>query len=880
MSELDFPNHPEYGERYKGWVWDGEKWISAASSGWAPIWSPDFKGIPTAPTPPWPSNDGRIATTAFVKYWITASVAGVASFNGRTGHIILTWDDVEDAGGAPLHSPQFTGTPTAFTPPKWDVSHRLATTKWVNDRLEAVFENVVFSWNGRVGHVVLELGDILNAGGAPIQSPEFHGHPSTPTPDHESCDTSIASTQFVCRWVQELRDEMTDLHLDSVISFNGRRGHVTLLLNDIIAAQGAPIHSPEFTGVPRAPTPPAGDHSTRIATTEFVRSAIEKNLPERGEPGPQGPQGPPGQGYQVKASVPTWHDLPEHGNQPGDIRMAEDTGIGYVWVCDHEPGAHGIEPLWWDEWYPGKPGHKPRPPKPPRPPFPPPPPPRPECYWSAIGFLRGPRGERGEEGPPGPQGPMGNGIHARGTLPSPFFLPTHFQQVGDAWVTQSDGHLWIWDGTMWVDMGKLPEGPRGPEGPEGPRGPAGAGIQFRGSVETENDLNHIPDPEQGDAYVVEDTGDLWIWSGYNWVNAGRIVGPEGPQGPEGPPGPPGPPLDFKGSVPDPGDLPEFGNDPGDAYLTDSDGHLWVWNGYTWIDAGPFRGPQGPPGENGTNGTNGVDGEPGPEGPPGPQGEPGESGAAGVIIDSVPPLDPEDGQLWFDTTDNELFMWDGENWIEPVCSTPGPQGPAGPRGPQGPQGDPGVSTASLMPTVQTLLSGSGLYTPPPNVAYIRVRMVGGGGGGGGQTTNASAGGATTFGDWSANGGGAGQTNSGINDAAPAVGGTGGANGTGRLIIRSSGGRGQGGLYCSVAGIGLAPIGGSGYFGGPGGRGSGGGASGNVSGQGSPSGGASGEYVEFFMIPQSTTYSVGSGGAVGSGGLPLAGTAGAIIVEEYY
>ena len=38
----------------------------------------------------------------------------------------------------------------------------------------------------------------------------------------------------------------------------------------------APITSPEFKGTPTAPTPPITDRSTRIATTDYVRSAIEE----------------------------------------------------------------------------------------------------------------------------------------------------------------------------------------------------------------------------------------------------------------------------------------------------------------------------------------------------------------------------------------------------------------------------------------------------------------------------------------------------------------------------------------------------------------------------------------------------------------------------
>ena len=39
----------------------------------------------------------------------------------------------------------------------------------------------------------------------------------------------------------------------------------------------APLNSPELTGAPTAPTPTAGDDSTKIATTEFVQDAIDSS---------------------------------------------------------------------------------------------------------------------------------------------------------------------------------------------------------------------------------------------------------------------------------------------------------------------------------------------------------------------------------------------------------------------------------------------------------------------------------------------------------------------------------------------------------------------------------------------------------------------------
>lgn len=51
-----------------------------------------------------------------------------------------------------------------------------------------------------------------------------------------------------------------------------------------LVAGAAPILSPEFEGEPKAPTPPAGDSSERLATTEFVTEEVQKV----GDSGPLG----------------------------------------------------------------------------------------------------------------------------------------------------------------------------------------------------------------------------------------------------------------------------------------------------------------------------------------------------------------------------------------------------------------------------------------------------------------------------------------------------------------------------------------------------------------------------------------------------------------
>lgn len=67
----------------------------------------------------------------------------------------------------------------------------------------------------------------------------------------------------------------------------------------------AKIDSPEFTGVPKAPTPAAGTKDTQIATTEFVADAITKAVDSA---------------YTLKGAVPGLDDLPQPPDvKPGDI---------------------------------------------------------------------------------------------------------------------------------------------------------------------------------------------------------------------------------------------------------------------------------------------------------------------------------------------------------------------------------------------------------------------------------------------------------------------------------------------------------------------------------------------------------------------------------
>jgi hypothetical protein len=93
-------------------------------------------------------------------------------------------------------------------------------------------------------------------------------------------------------------------------------------------------------------------------------------------------------------------------------------------------------------------------------------------------------------------------------------------------------------------------------------------------------------------------------------------------------------LAWKGTVPNQGALPS-GAVEGDAWVTEDDDHVWVWDGAAWVDLGDITGPQGPIGQTGAQGpigqtgAQGPQGTPGAQGPVGPQGETGAQGPQGI-----------------------------------------------------------------------------------------------------------------------------------------------------------------------------------------------------------------------------------------------------------
>jgi len=192
----------------------------------------------------------------------------------------------------------------------------------------------------------------------------------------------------------------------------------------------------------------------------------------------------------------------------------------------------------------------------------------------------------------------------------------------------------------------------------------------------------------------------------------------GPTGPYGPTGPAGAGIVLKGAVANVGDLPASGNNPGDAYIVSSNGHLYVWDGSTWVDAGQFVGPTGPTGASGLSIT-GPTGASGPTGAastvPGPTGPTGLSitGPTGAASTVPGPTGPQG-----------LTGPTGEQGPTGAASTvPGPTGPQGLSitGPTGSQGPTGADSTVLGPT-----GPQGLSITGPTGATGPTGPAGGGG----------------------------------------------------------------------------------------------------------------------------------------------------------
>lgn len=269
--------------------------------GGAPINSPGFTGFPTAPTPLPGDVSNLIATTSFVDRAITQAIdyvlanSIVSSFNGRTGAVILLLSDILSAGGAPINSPSFTGTPTAPNPAFDSNSTRIATTSFVQSRVYYL---------------------------APLDSPFFLGVPRAPTPPFTDNSTRLATTAWGQYWNANISAFATGYTDNRVNTLNAQlRALITGIEQDLS------IDIERIVRVRNEPPVPAkqgdlwwdsskGKNGGNLFIWYDDPTGAQWVVANSGPPGPPGLRGPPGKSPHVGRTPPEdaevgdlWYDL-------------------------------------------------------------------------------------------------------------------------------------------------------------------------------------------------------------------------------------------------------------------------------------------------------------------------------------------------------------------------------------------------------------------------------------------------------------------------------------------------------------------------------------------------------------------------------------------
>lgn len=289
-------------------------------------------------------------------------------------------------------------------------------------------------------------------------------------------------------------------------------------------------------------------------------------------------------------------------------------------------------------------------------------------------------------GPTGPTGSTGPGLTYKGTVYDYAALPTTGNAVGDAYVATINNHLWIWNGSAWYDNGSVSQGAVGPTGPTGSTGLTG------------------PTGSTGLTGATGPTGPTGPTGAASTV--------AGPTGPTGNTGPAGAGIAYKGAVATASSLPgypsSYGGAVGDAYITIDTGHLWVWNGSTWVDNGAITqsitGPTGPTGPTGNTGNTG------PTGPTGNTGNTGPTGSTGAASTVAGPTGPTGTGPTGPTGSTGIAGPTGPTGTGPTGPTgAGPTGPTG-AGPTGPTGSGPTGPTGTGPTGPTGSVAVGSITP--------------------------------------------------------------------------------------------------------------------------------------------------------------------------
>jgi hypothetical protein len=222
--------------------------------------SPAFINNPTAPTQNQTDSSTKLATTEFVKAAITALI------DSSPG----TLDTLNELAAALGDDPNFATTMINALAGKAPVNTTL-TDEEESSTLPATTDTPLTTLLQSVRNFLKYLGNKK----APLANPALTGTPTAPTAAKGTNSTQIATTAFVEAAITALVDS-SPATLDTLNELAAALGDdpnfATTMINAL--AGKAPLASPALTGTPTAPTAAKGTNTTQIATTEFVKAAV------------------------------------------------------------------------------------------------------------------------------------------------------------------------------------------------------------------------------------------------------------------------------------------------------------------------------------------------------------------------------------------------------------------------------------------------------------------------------------------------------------------------------------------------------------------------------------------------------------------------------
>ena len=253
----------------------------------APIISPAFTGIPTAPTASTGTNTTQIATTSFVHNILTQY-----GFDGTSREVTGNWNDCKTSGF--YRGNGLTNSPTGVS--GINTWFYVIVTKHNDTYISQIaidfngiglFKRVcangtwsswarIYSTTDKPSKADVGLGNVDNESKATMfTNAALTGTPTAPTASVGTNTTQIATTAFVKTAVSNvIGSAPSGLDtLQEIATSIGNDTNFVGTVNDKLATK-APLASPALTGTPTAPTATAGTNTTQIATTAFVRKAV------------------------------------------------------------------------------------------------------------------------------------------------------------------------------------------------------------------------------------------------------------------------------------------------------------------------------------------------------------------------------------------------------------------------------------------------------------------------------------------------------------------------------------------------------------------------------------------------------------------------------